>query len=128
MCCYKCMALQSSRVSYRVARQLSIRPPTKAAVKYHSLRVYHQRGHFLNFIQRGWKVIEGKMIPLKTDLERVPKTPLEVIRCKCKNSCGKKGCECRGLGIDCTPACGECRGICENMRDVIDDNSKVSDL
>jgi len=111
-------------------------PPAEAATKYHSFRVYHQVQTWKNVeldpTDWGWKVTEGKMIPYMTDLEPAPKALLRVIRCKCKTGCGTKRCGCRGLGLDCTPACGDCRGICENIRredsDDIDENSDDGDL
>jgi hypothetical protein len=103
-------------------------PPTSGAVKYHSFRVFHQvqewKGINLKAEDWGWKVVEGKMLPLMTDLDVAPKAQLEVIRCKCKTGCGKR-CGCRGLDLECTPACSECRGICENMKiENTDDNSE----
>ena len=61
------------------------------------------------------KIIEGKMFPLMTDLDVAPKSLLQVVRCKCKIGCGKR-CGCKRLSIECTPACSECRGICQNMK------------
>ena len=103
--------------------------PSSGAMKYHSFRVYHQvqewKGMNLQAEDCGWKVIEGKMLPLMTDLDVAPKALLEVIRCKCKTGCGKR-CGCRGLDLECTPACSECRGICENMKtENSDDNVEV---
>ena len=103
-------------------------PPTSGAVKYHSFRVFHQvqawKGNSLNAENWGWKIIEGKMFPLMTDLDVAPKSLLEVVRCKCKTGCGKR-CGCRRLDLDCTPACSECRGICENMN--LENTDETSD-
>jgi hypothetical protein len=71
----------------------------------------------------GWRITGVHTVPVMTELEPAPKVLLEVIRCKCKAGCGKR-CGCRGLDLECTPACGECRGICENMtKEDVDEKS-----
>ena len=53
-------------------------PPTSAATKYHSLRVYHQvqvwKGNEVAVPpeQWGWKVVNGLMVPVLTDLPPAP--------------------------------------------------------
>ena len=95
-------------------------PPTSAAAKYHSLRVYYQvqetRGAaaHLQPVAWGWKVMGGNLIPIQTDKEPAPKPLLEVVRCSCKTGCNTMQCECRKHGLDCLVACGDCRGACVN--------------
>ena len=47
-------------------------PPTSAAAVYHSLRVYHQvqqwRGVALRPQDWGWKLVDGSLLPVRTDL------------------------------------------------------------
>lgn len=96
-------------------------PPTQAAVKYHSLRVFHQvqtwQGNELNPEEWGWRVQSGSLLPEATDLEYAPKELQKLIRCNCKSGCQTNRCGCRQLRLPCNPACGECKGVCENMPD-----------
>jgi len=96
-------------------------PPTSAAAKYHSLRVYQQvqvwfgHGDQVPPDQWGWKVSEGKLAPILTDNTPAPQKLLKVIRCNCKTGCYSLRCICRKNGLDCSMACGECRGVCANI-------------
>lgn len=114
---------ESIATSNKVIHPKSL-PPTSGAVKHYSFRVFHQvqawKDNSLNAEKWEWKLIEGNM----TDLDAAPNLLLEVVRCKCKTGCGKH-CARRRLGLDCTPACSECRGICENMN--IENNDETSD-
>lgn len=96
-------------------------PPTCGATKYHSMRVYLQvqtwKGMELDIEQWGWTVKKCVLVPLETDLEYAPKELQKVVRCNCKSGCQTKQCGCRQLHLPCNPACGECRGICNNMSD-----------
>ena len=94
-------------------------PPTSSSAKYHSLHVYHQvqqwNGIDMKAEEWGWKVCDGKMLPLQTDLKPAPDYLLEAIKCNCKTDCGTRRCTCRKYGLDCSPACGECKGLhCSN--------------
>ena len=51
-----------------------------------------------------------------------PKALLEVIRCSCKTGCSTKRCSCRRADLDCSPACGECRGACSNISPASQEN------
>ena len=105
-------------------------PPTSATSKYHSLRVYLQiqdwKGNTqLDPLKWGWKLVDGKLVALLTDLPPAPKELLEIIRCKCKTGCKTGRCTCKKHGLECTSACGECKGMtCENSQqpDLDDDN------
>ena len=48
-------------------------PPTSAATVYHSLRLYHQvqqwRGVALPPLDWGWKLVDGRLLPVRTDLQ-----------------------------------------------------------
>ena len=97
-------------------------PPTFATAKYHSLRTYHQvqtwKGFDLNAEDWGWKVIAGKMTPLQNDLEPAPMELLKLVRCTCKSGCGTLRCGCKRIGLECTVACRDCKGLCENASDI----------
>ena len=95
-------------------------PPTSAAAKHHSLRVYFQVQQWkgnksLNPEEWGWKVHEGTMVPISTDRAPAPPELLEAIRCKCRTGCSTMRCSCRKNGMDCSMACSECRGACANV-------------
>lgn len=96
-------------------------PPTAAATKTHSLRVYQQVQVWKGEEDRvppenwGWHVSDGKMMPIMTDLPAAPQELLEIIRCNCKSGCHTMRCTCKKNGMDCSMACGECRGVCANL-------------
>jgi len=94
-------------------------PPTSAAAKFHSFRVFHQiqewKGHKLDPERWGWKILDGKMVPIQSDAEVAPKCLLDLVRCTCKAGCNDKRCGCRKQGLSCTLACGSCRGVCANV-------------
>jgi hypothetical protein len=100
-------------------------PPTSAAMKYHSLRVFYQvqqwKGNALEANDWGWKTSDGKMKPVHSDLDAAPQALLELVRCTCKSGCGTLRCGCRRQGLECSSACSGCRGVCENMYDHLDD-------
>lgn len=68
-------------------------PPTSAAIKHHSLRVYMQvqewkgTSEVLNPIDWGWIVFDGKLVPIQAEQEVAPQALLEVICCHCKTGC-----------------------------------------
>ena len=97
-------------------------PPTSAAAKYHSLRVYLQvqewRGSDVELHPRdwGWQECEEGFATLQTLLPPAPEHLLRVIRCNCQTDCSTLRCSCRKHNIECTPACGNCKGTgCTNI-------------
>ena len=58
-------------------------PPTSAAAVYHSLRVYHQvqqwRGVALQPQDWGWKLVDGSLLLIRTDLPAAHASLLEII-------------------------------------------------
>lgn len=91
-------------------------PPTSAAAKFHSLRVYFQTkvwigDNSLNPLDYGWQVVQGKMLPLKSSLPPAPDKLLSIIYCNCKLNCDTKKCSCRKHGLECSNCCGGCRGV-----------------
>ena len=76
-----------SSTKYVEARSL---PPTSAAAKFHSLRVYYQvqewRGHASDMDPEQWgrKNSSGQLLPIKTDMPPAPMDLLRLFRCNCK--------------------------------------------
>ncbi len=90
-------------------------PPTSAAAKYHSMRVYCQVLQWNNIQvdpkEWGWTVIDWKLFPIQTDHSAVPKELLEMIWCKCKAGCVFKNVPVENMGLLCSAACNECKGV-----------------
>lgn len=108
-------------------------PPTSAAAKYHSLRVYYQvmewegASRNMNPTDWGWRIVEGRCMPKQTDQPAAPSEVLDVICCSCKTDCNTKRCSCRKYGLPCTAVYRECRGIsCTNCQlpDLSDDDDQ----
>lgn len=96
-------------------------PPTSAAAKYHSQRVYLQVKQWkgedeeISVEDWGWKLSDDQVHPVMTDLPAAPESLLRMIRCNCSLDCASKRCSCRKHGLECSPACGQCRGTaCTN--------------
>ena len=115
-------------------------PPTSAAAKYHSLRVYLQiqqwNGHELQPEEWGWSVGEGGLMPMHTDLPPAPDELLQIIRCNCQTDCGSMRCTCKKHNVKCYPACGNCRGsgcmnsdnlACDEEYDELEDEDDIID-
>ncbi len=102
-------------------------PPTSAAAKYHSLRVYLQvqkwkaSGDELLPVEWGWKESDGGPTPVYTDLPPAPDELLQVVRCNCRSDCSSLKCTCRMHNVKCSLACGNCKGSgCMNSDQVTD--------
>ena len=102
-------------------------PPTSAAAKYHSFRVYHQicvwKGRASDDTMQpeswGWKVDSTGFVPLQTDRPPAPENLLKMIRCGCTTDCNSQRCSCRKHGLPCTLACVHCRGMdCNNATEM----------
>lgn len=107
-------------------------PPTSAAAKYHSFRVYLQvqdwAGNVLEPLEWGWKAVGDFLMPCTTDLPPAPSKLLSVIKCNCKSDCDTKRCSCRKHGLDCSSACGECHGLaCSNTSAMCIDENDTDD-
>ena len=114
-------SLRYKRYCDKVARSSSFvhpqnLPPTSSAAKYHSLRVYYQIRQWqgtedgMSPQDWGWKENDGVLIPVTTDLEPAPNELLQIIRCNCQTDCSTLRCSCRKHGLNCSIACGNCRG------------------
>lgn len=94
-------------------------PPTAAAAKFHSMRVWYQvqvwKGKQQNPLEWGWDIQDGQLSPIKTDLPPAPDKLLFVIRCNCKAGCNTLRCSCKKHNIECSAFCGDCKGLtCSN--------------
>lgn len=97
-------------------------PPTSAAGKFHSFRVFLQVKQWQGYDEDmcledwGWKIVEDQVIPETTDLNAAPDNLLKMIRCNCASDCSSARCTCRKHGLDCSVACGQCKGTsCTNV-------------
>ena len=87
-------------------------PPTKRAAHFY-LRVYLQLHEWINLNSEvlkpqdwGWKLENGRYVPITTAEPPAPSDILKVIRCNCKTSskspCGLNSkCSCRASGLKC---------------------------
>ena len=91
---------------------------TSASAKFHCLRVYYQVQEWSwTFRPRGMGLgnTNRLLMPVKTDMPPAPKDLLRIFRCNCKTGCESRRCTCKKHGLQCTPACGECKGLsCSN--------------
>ena len=91
-------------------------PPTSAAARYHSLRVYIQVqqwkgvGETMSAEEWGWKASERLLLPIMTHLPPAPQALLQIVRCNCSTDCSSLRCTCRKHNLECSTACGQCRG------------------
>ena len=105
---------------------LATLPPTSAAARQHSFRVYHQvqqwRGVALNRTDLGWRLKDGRLTPLPTLREHAPESLLHLITSNCRSGY-ERNCECRRSGLPCTSMCGFCAGHGCSNHDTSDDTS-----
>ena len=96
-------------------------PPTASSTKFHSLRVYYQimvwtqQESDMDPLDWGWKLQEGKLVPMMSTMKAAPATLLKVIHCNCASGCSTSRCSCRKYGLPCSAACGPCQlESCDN--------------
>lgn len=96
-------------------------PPTASATKFHSLRCYYQimtwlgKETGLDAKDWGWKCENNQFQPVMSDKSPAPDSLLKVVHCSCTKACTSGRCTCRGYGLPCTSACGQCQTeTCEN--------------
>ncbi|XP_028418322.1 uncharacterized protein LOC114543611 [Dendronephthya gigantea] len=124
--------------------QLAALPPTSAAAKEHSFRVYHQVQQWLGVelppTQWGWQLKNGNLQPVLTRQAPAPEKLLTLISCNCKSGC-ERSCGCKKAGLVCTVLCGHCNGngcsnsespiVCESEMDgehIFDEKSEGIDV
>ena len=110
-------------------------PPTSGAAKYHSLRVYLQiqewkgSANGLDPTDWEWQECDKGFLPLHTSLAPAPDHLLQVIRCSYQADCSTMRCTCTKHNIECTPACGNCRGSgCMNTLCDSDEDDENDDI
>ncbi|XP_076042102.1 uncharacterized protein LOC143026001 [Oratosquilla oratoria] len=93
-------------------------PPTTDAAKYHSFRVYCQiqewMGNCVDPEKWGWCLRKGQLEPKTMDSPVAPDSLLKLVRCQCKGNCDTQRCSCKRNEFECSSACGECKGLCQN--------------
>ena len=63
----------------------------------------------------GWMTKDENVVSVMTLFPPAPDKLLRVIRCNCTTDCSTAICSCRKHSLQCSPACGQCRGIgCSN--------------
>ena len=86
--------------------------PTSDSTSHHILRVYHQvqtwKGNLIDPLNWGWRLKDGKMMPVYTRKDPAPSTLLKIIRCGCKTDCSKRTCTCVKYNLKCSKMCIEC--------------------
>ena len=109
--------------------QLKSLPPTSGSAKYHSLRAYYQVQVWLGNdallpVDWGWKNEHARLLPIASEAKAAPSTLLQMIRCNCKTDCSTARCTCKKHNLECSSACGECRGSgCANSSPIDDEDS-----
>ena len=89
-------------VTQKKAVQPYMLPPTCAAAKHHSLRVYHQVAVWKSLLDStnedptnwGWQLVNNILHPVFTDIAPAPEDLLKIIFCKCKSDCSSLRCVC----------------------------------
>lgn len=112
-------------------------PPTNAACNEHSARTYLQimiwMGHdTMRPGEWGWIRREKMFQPVMTSLTPAPEYLLELIHCKCLQSCGTQRCTCKRYKLTCSSACGACQETyCENSQQEVlseEDDEPVDEI
>ncbi len=116
------VALRCKRFQEKVAKSfeyVDAKDLPSASAKFYCHRVYYQveeyewrgeAGH-LDPEEWGWEITNRLLMPVKTDMPPAPKDLLRIFRCNCKTGCESRGCTCKKHGLQCTPACGECKRL-----------------
>ena len=53
----------------------------------------------------GWKIEDGILVPIMTDVLPGPEVAINLVTCKCKKSCLNKRCACLKNGFKCKDVC-----------------------
>ena len=77
----------------------------------------------------GWKMKNGVLAHVITDLDSVPEELLKFVRCKCKvtskSPCSAKLCSCQKHSFTCVAACSGCQGTeCSNVSEATPDEEE----
>lgn len=107
-------------------------PPTSAATRFHSYRVFCQvqqwKGNEIDVEEWGWKRQDNHVTPVMTDRPPAADSLLHIMRCNCKSGCDTLRCTCRKHGLQCSVVCGHCKGSsCANSSDDASDQTSDND-
>jgi hypothetical protein len=108
-------------------------PPSENAAKLHAERVHLQAVIWSTLDQTsllatdwGWRLAQGRLVPIPLEGPVTPDFVLNVVRCKCKGSCASTSCSCCKHGLSCVTVCSNCRGTdCKNVK--VDDVTVTGD-
>ena len=112
-------------------------PPTSAAAKYHSLRVYYQVmvwkdfNHDLKPEDWGWYTHDGRLMLLQTNKPAARSEMLDVMCCSCSKDCSTKRCTYHKYDLHYMPVCGEFRGVSfinSQLPDLSNDDMNDNDI
>ena len=82
----------------------------------------------MQFEELSWKLKSNQVIPVTADLPVAPESLLKMIRYNCATDCVSARCSRRKHGVDCSPACGQCRGTARsNISAVLVDSDDEED-
>jgi len=101
-------------------------PPSEAAAREHSFRVYHQIQMWLGNekipVEWGWHLKSDLLLPTPLKGPLIPEILLNLISCNCTKGC-TASCGCRKHGLKCSTICGYCKGnSCLNAMEAIDED------
>ena len=122
-------------MSNRFGIDPSILPPSP--IVYHQIKVWCCLSNIdIDPLNWGWEMryesllAKSILIPLGilTDKEPCSQEILQIIRCSCKEPCGKR-CPCQKAGMKCLKSCKECLGVtCENkLTEIFESSLEVDD-
>ena len=103
-------------------------PPTSAAAKFHSRRVFLQVNQWkdpkcdLLAEEWGWVRKDTGLHPVLMDMTPAPAELLKIIWCNCTADCATARCTCKKHGMKCSMACGHWQGSsCSNANTFVED-------
>jgi hypothetical protein len=117
---------EARKILFTKNKSLQNIPPTRDALRMHTLRAAYQAGFVWGQAldpsgvipspaDWGWTQTEGEWQPLWTTQPSIWEAARELVKCGCKNSCRGR-CSCRREGMPCTLLCKSCYGNCDNTR------------
>ncbi|CAB4035954.1 Hypothetical predicted protein [Paramuricea clavata] len=106
------MASESSKVALETAGE-------RALLIMYGSQVQLWKGNDLPPEEWGWARSSTGLVPVRMSEPAAPAQLLRNIRCNCGGRCDTRSCTCFKNGLQCTPACGQCKGIvCLNSQRV----------
>ena len=108
---------QASKFSEKVASSSSYVAPERLGqhIVGYWLGIGHPQNQTRNFLS-----------PKRMKQVSAPVSLLKIVRCNCSGNCGKNTCSCKRNGLQCTLACGQCKGITCTNGPCPDDDDDVS--